>query len=179
MILNIPFLKKLRKPKVGSFIKPSMYDPKSIRVWDLADMVRITPFTMDQLAAKGAYENGVELCKVAASVAQNAAYMLYQIPAIRKYFGSDYLHGFRAKTSIHNDICQVDYDNLDDTIESIEFTKEITATIQRVLWDFLENQDLYIVYEGEYIYFLPGEIVKSSSDSRRMYCDKRILWREG
>lgn len=179
MVLNIPFLKKLRKPKVGSFIKPSMYDPKSIRVWDLADMVRITPFTMDQLAAKGVYENGVELCKVAASVAQNAAYMLYQIPAIRKYFGSDYLHGFRAKTSIRNDICQVDYDNLDDTIESIEFTKEITATIQRVLWDFLENQDLYIVYEGDYVYFLPGEIVKSSSDSRHMYCDKRILWREG
>ena len=46
MDFKIPFLKKLRETKMkqGSFIKPSIYDPKSIRVWDLANMVKITPF---------------------------------------------------------------------------------------------------------------------------------------
>lgn len=182
MDFKIPFLKKLRETKMkqGSFIKPSMYDPKSIRVWDLANMVKITPFTMDQLASRGVYENGIELCKVAASIAQNAAYMLYQIPAVRKYYGSDYLHGFRAKTAIQDHVCIVQFDNLDDTVESIEFTMELTSIIQRVLWDFLKNQNLYIVYEGEYIYFIPEEIAKGrQAGFKSIYQDKRILWHEG
>lgn len=177
MIFNGHFLR--RKPKfiTDRFIDIPQYDPKSIRVWDLKKMVNIPPISMDQLTKRGVVENGSELIATAASVAQSASYALYQIPAVRKYFGSDYVHGFKVKTAIRDNVPMVLYQNLDDTIESIEYTKEITTIVEQALWNILEAKDLYIVFDGDNFFIAENDIL-TDRNAKDFHKDNRILWRE-
>lgn len=156
------------------FIKTPVYDPKNPRVYKLYDFINIQPISMDQLAKQGAYDNGVELCKVGAACAQNANFMLYRVPAVRKYFTNDYINGFEVHVVKEGTTPYISYQNLDDTAQSIQYTKEMTAIIQRALYHILENLDLYLFYDGDKVWIKKADDLEKGT----YFKDHRILWAE-
>jgi hypothetical protein len=74
-----------------------------------------------------------------------------------------------------NHVDTVIFDNLDDTPEAIQYTKEITAALAIILKELLDRYDIYIFYQGDSIQFLEHNQIKRMAHT---VTENRIVWME-
>lgn len=163
-----------RKKPVPNFIKKPIFDSRDTFMCDLYQLVYFPPFTLDEFTAKGITQyNGSAIYKTAVSVVKNIAYQLYQIPAVRNYYGSDFVHGFSAKYDTNTN--SLLFENLDDTPETDQYTREITAAIEVIFQAFLDKYNVYIFYQGDSIQFINEYELKRL---HKVKVQNRIVWVE-
>jgi hypothetical protein len=155
-----------------SFIEKGPCDGRGgSAVTDLYNLIYWKALDCETLESKGVTGIGKPLYLVAAGFAKNACYQLYQVPAVRKYYGEEFLHGVSAQyDDVRKELLFV---NLDDTDECMLFTKELTLIIAKVLEPFLEKYDILAFYKGESLQFI------YRNESKRMshtHIEGRILW---
>jgi hypothetical protein len=159
---------------VPTFIKKPVFDPHATFVSNLYDYVYFPPMTIDMFDRANITGPGKALSMSVVNIIKNLAYQLYQIPAVRNYFGKEFVHGFSAKMD-PNHVDTVIFDNLDDTPEAIQYTKEITAALAIILKELLDRYDIYIFYQGDSIQFLEHNQIKRMAHT---VTENRIVWME-
>lgn len=149
------------------------YDPTQKFVTNLYDIIYFPPFNQDQLNERNIHGISKALYKTAESVLNNANYQLYQIPGTRKYFGEQFLHGFNVRYMVGPE--RLVFENLDDTKECYQYTKEMCRILEVTFQLLLENANLYIYYEGEKVRFITESEFKAL---KKPYRQNRIVWLE-
>lgn len=161
-----------RKKPAPPFIEKPIFDSRVKFVSDLYNYAYYPPIQAEELEKVNITGPGRALSNGTVNIVKAIAYQLYQVPAVRNYYGKDFVHGFSAKIDSADETV-VRYDNLDDTPESIEYTKEITAAVQVILKDFLDKYDLYLFYRGDNIQFLTADQMKKIKHS---HVENHIVW---
>lgn len=163
------FLKFINRPKEGTFIQSPVYDPNVFFVTNLYELAYFPPISADKLPQTLETGNSKALYAVFAKALNMASYQLYAIPAVRKFFGDEFVHGFTTRPE--ND--GVYFDNLDETPQAIQYTKEITKVCETIFANYLEANDYYLFYQGNRFSLLPAaELGKM----RHMRACSRIVW---
>lgn len=175
-----PFGQKF--PKEGDFMEAPRFNPTKTYLTDLYELVYFPTIPIEKFDAKHIDAESVEfvpsakaaLYNTAVSALNNAHYQLYQVRAVKKYFGEEFLHGFCCE---YNSAQQsLDFKNLDDTPEAYQYTREMTRILEKIMQAFLDKYDYYILYMGqqEAISFVPADFLKKNHS--RLKKLGRIAW---
>lgn len=160
-----------RGPKTGTFMEKRPYNPSVKYVTDIYDLIYFPPISLDKFQEKGITGICKALYTTSASALNNVNYQVYQIPGPKKYFGSEFLHGFNVVyDGVGN---QLRFDNLDDTPQAYQYTKEMTKALEKILQLFLDQYQIYLYYEGETVKFLTEEELQKK---KKVYREGRIVW---
>lgn len=136
--------KFLNQPKEAPFIKQPIFDPNQFFVTNLYELAYFPPISADRMQSKMANEIGEKLYSTMSTAINMVSYQLHAIPAVRKYFGDEFVHGFSTRGEKDG----VYFENLDDNPESVQYTKEMTKVAEVIFTPFLEAQNFYILYRG-------------------------------
>lgn len=164
-----------RKPKpVPQFVRrPDYMDQRDTFVTNLFELVYFPAIPMAKFTEKGIDKPCKALYTTAVGVVKNIAYQLYQVPAVRRYYGEEFVHGFSAKyDEVENALV---YINLDDTPETDQYTKEITAALHVIFQEFLQHADCYIFYQGDRVQFIT---LAEKKKLHKIKVQNRIVWVE-
>lgn len=164
-------LKFLNQPKEGNFIQKPVYDPNVFFTTNLYELAYFPPISADKMTKTLETGNTKAIYAVISKSLNMVAYQLYAIPAVRKYFGDEFVHGFSTRPE--ND--GVYFDNLDETDQAIQYTKEITKVAEVIFANYLEANDYYIFYQDNHISFLPAASLKQM---KHMRISGRIVWQD-
>lgn len=163
-----------RKKPAPQFVhRPAYMDQRDVFVTNLFELVYFPPIPIEKFTEKGIVQPCKALYTTAVSAVKNIAYQLYQVPAVRRYYGEEFVHGFTAKyDEVENALVYV---NLDDTPETDQYTKEITAALHVIFGNFLNECDCYIFYQGDRIQFVTQAEMKKLHKTK---IQNRIIWVE-
>lgn len=156
-------------PKPGDFMEAPQYNPTRSYLTDIYGVIYFPPIPLEKFTEKGITGICRALYTTAASALNNVNYQVYQIPATRKYFGEEFLHGFNVKY----DGKALVYENLDDAPQCYQYTKEMTVTLEKIFVNFLKDKDIYILYDGESIQFIDRAQMEKM---KRLKIRNRIVW---
>lgn len=165
----IRFWKKTSQP--AHFIEKPIYDPKKVFLTDLHELIHMKPLTLPYFASQHIVDRGPALTKLAATAVNEAVVRLYAVPLVRQYYGDDFVHGVRARA---NDPL-VEFYNIDDTDQAMQFLKELTIIVEKMLYEALRVFNLYILFHGESFEFITE---KEKSQIKNHFYDDRIVWTE-
>lgn len=169
------FLKKREsnlKPKIKQFIEPAKVKiPYSTTDINMRDAYRYTPhdvIDVGLIERNGITSGDAKFHKFMAGVGNNFISALYAVPAARRFYGDDFLHGVRCE-AIGD---KVALQNMDTTKEAFLFTKEIVKYCALVLDEWFQKYDYFLRWDRYTFY-----AVKAPVDPR-FYVDGdyRIAW---
>ena len=150
-----------KKAKVGIFIPPpEVKIPYNTTDTIMRDAYRYTPhdaIDVGVIERGGITTANMAFHKFMAGIANNFISQLYAVPAARKYYGDDFLHGVRCIT-IAQSPPRCCIRNLDNTTEATLFTKEIVKYCAIVLDQWLQKYEYYLRWEGPLFYAVKGPI---------------------
>lgn len=138
------FKKRKQRPQ---FIQHPLYHPKDNYVGDLYELVYFPPLQLRYFTVRNVTEPCPTLYAIMRNVFKQATWQLYQIPAVRSYYGGDFLHGVTVRYDRAEDMMV--YENLDDTEEAEGFTKEAVVILSRVIEAWLKEYKCVIYYAGD------------------------------
>ena len=164
-------LKFFNQPKEAPFIQKPVYDPNVFFITNLYELAYFPPISSDKMERTLENGNTKAIYAVISKTLNIVGYQLYAIPAVRKYFGDEFVHGFSTRPE--ND--GVYFDNLDETEQAIQYTKEITKVAEVIFINYLESNDYYIFYQGNRISLIRAADMEKM---KHLHICGRIVWQE-
>lgn len=170
----MPFLFGRKRKDPDRFISPPLLDVRKLQVYDLYNLVYCNAIPVESFEKANMISPGKALGIYAANYLKHSCYELNCVPAVRRYYGEEFIHGITLKYDESvNEVCFV---NLDDNEQTLEFTRELTRIVSIAFRNLLDKYDLYVYYMGESFKFISGQEYKKISKKIKM--ENRIVWVE-
>lgn len=170
----MPFFFGRKHKEPPKFINIPLLDPSKTQVYNLYTMVNLPPINIDVFEKSNMMSPNRGLYSYAVNLLKNAIYALYHVPIIRQYYGKEFVHGISAKYDETRN--EIQFINMDDTDEAIEYTKELTHILEIMLQEVLVKYDMYVYYQGEAIQIITGDEYRKMA--KKVLVDNRIIWVE-
>lgn len=158
------------KRKEAPFIEVPKFNPHKPFLTDIYKLIFLPNITTENMAALGIVGSGRALYQYVQLLLKNEISQLYQIPAVRQYFGAEFIHGLTVEYDKSGNY--IKFINIDDTEVAEQFLRELIRALEYMIHDFLEEKCLAIYFQGETFTIIPEtELPKQAN---RYY--RQIAW---
>lgn len=163
-----------RRKARPQFIQHPLYHPKDHYIGDLYELVYFPPLPLRYFTVRGVTEPCPTLYAIMRNIFKQATWQLYQIPAVRSYYGADFLHG--VTTRYDRSEALLVFENLDDTEEAEGFTKEAAVILSRVMENWLKESRCIVHYGGDRLKVMPVDEALRLEKQRKVFVNGYIAW---